>query len=87
MLRTAQPTKEDMRGIPHHFLSFLDVEESYTAGRFEKETLQTLRNLFIYQDIVILTGGSGLYIRALCEGLAEVPCPGGKYHKVPSRLG
>ncbi|TDG95739.1 tRNA (adenosine(37)-N6)-dimethylallyltransferase MiaA [Cardinium endosymbiont of Culicoides punctatus] len=70
---TAQPTKEEMRGIPHHFLSFLPVQELYTAGKFAKEARQKLTSLFIDHDIAILIGGSGLYIKALCEGLADFP--------------
>lgn len=70
---TAQPTKKEMQGIPHHFLAFLPVQECYTAGRFEKEALQKLTDLFIQHNIVILIGGSGLYIKALCEGLADLP--------------
>lgn len=73
VIGTAQPTQTEMRGIPHHFLSFLPIQENYTAGKFAKEALQTLHNLFTHQDVVIATGGSGLYLKALCEGLAEIP--------------
>jgi len=70
---TAQPTREEMQGIPHHFLSFLSVEETYTAGTFAREALKKLDTLFETKDIVVLIGGSGLYIQALCEGLATFP--------------
>ncbi|WP_339043878.1 tRNA (adenosine(37)-N6)-dimethylallyltransferase MiaA [Cardinium endosymbiont of Tipula unca] len=70
---TAQPTKEEMQGIPHHFLAFLPIQEPYTAGRFEKEALQKLTDLFKHHHTIILIGGSGLYIKALCEGLADLP--------------
>ncbi|ROT47728.1 tRNA (adenosine(37)-N6)-dimethylallyltransferase MiaA [Candidatus Cardinium hertigii] len=70
---TAQPTKDEMHGIPHHFLSFLSVQDSYSAGIFEKEALQRLQKIFAYHDVVIAVSGSGLYIQALCEGLMEVP--------------
>ncbi|CDG49692.1 tRNA (adenosine(37)-N6)-dimethylallyltransferase MiaA [Cardinium endosymbiont of Bemisia tabaci] len=73
VIGTAQPTQAEMRGIPHHFLSFLPIQANYTAGQFAQEALQTLDNLFIDQDVVIATGGSGLYLKALCEGLAEIP--------------
>lgn len=72
VIGTAQPTQAEMRGIPHHFLSFLPIQANYTAGRFAKEALQKLHNLFAYQDVVIATGGSGLYLKALCEGLVEM---------------
>lgn len=70
---TAQPTWEDRQGIPHHFLDFLSVQETYTASKFEMEALQKLRDLFVDKDLVILVGGSGLYVKALCEGLTVFP--------------
>ena len=73
VIGTAQPTQAEMRGIPHHFLSFLPIQANYTAGQFAQEALQTLDKLFMHQDVVIATGGSGLYLKALCEGLAEIP--------------
>ncbi|MCT4697194.1 MAG: tRNA (adenosine(37)-N6)-dimethylallyltransferase MiaA [Candidatus Cardinium sp.] len=73
VIGTAQPTPAEMKGIPHHFLAFLPIQENYTAGRFAKEALERLHTLFAYQDVVIATGGSGLYLKALCEGLAEIP--------------
>ncbi|TSJ80690.1 MAG: tRNA (adenosine(37)-N6)-dimethylallyltransferase MiaA [Candidatus Cardinium sp.] len=73
VIGTAQPTPAEMRSIPHHFLSFLPIQETYTAGRFAKEALQKLDGLFSHHNVVIATGGSGLYLKALCEGLAEIP--------------
>lgn len=70
---TAQPTLEERKGIPHHFLSFLSVQDFYTAGQFAREALQKLNHIFTRKPVAILTGGSGLYIKALCEGLADIP--------------
>lgn len=70
---TAQPSLRERQHIPHHFLSFLPIQATYTAGKFEKEALQTLYKLFAHQNVVVSVGGSGLYIKALCTGLAEVP--------------
>lgn len=75
VIGSAQPTQAEMKGIPHHFLAFLPIQATYTAGRFAQEALQRLDTLFTYQDIVVATGGSGLYLKALCEGLAEIPPP------------
>ncbi|WP_243018199.1 MULTISPECIES: tRNA (adenosine(37)-N6)-dimethylallyltransferase MiaA [Candidatus Cardinium] len=75
VIGTAQPTQAEMRDIPHHFLAFLPIQANYTAGRFAQDALQTLDKIFTYQDVVIATGGSGLYLKALCEGLAELPTP------------
>lgn len=73
VIGTAQPTQAEMRGVPHHFLAFLPIQANYTAGRFGQEALQKLEQIFAYQNIVIATGGSGLYLTALCEGLAQIP--------------
>lgn len=73
VIGTAQPTQAEMSGIPHHFVSFLPIQSAYTAGKFAQEALETLHKLFTYQDVVIAVGGSGLYLKALCEGLAEIP--------------
>lgn len=70
---TAKPTSEEMQGIPHHFIDFLDLETDYNAGTFERNALATLDTLFKTKDVVILTGGSGLYVDAVCKGLDEVP--------------
>jgi tRNA dimethylallyltransferase len=70
---TEQHTKEEIGGIPRHFLCFLPIQATYTAGKFAKEALQTLYNLLVYQDVVKLIGGSGFYIKAICEGLAGFP--------------
>jgi tRNA dimethylallyltransferase len=70
---TAQPTLEEMQGVPHHFINFLDVHTPYTVGDFERDALELLEKLFERHDTVILCGGSGLFIRALCEGLDDFP--------------
>ncbi|MBX9890270.1 MAG: tRNA (adenosine(37)-N6)-dimethylallyltransferase MiaA [Amoebophilaceae bacterium] len=70
---TAQPSQEEMQNIPHHFLSFLPIQTCYTAGTFAEEALERLDKLFLKKEVVLLTGGSGLYIQALCEGLAPFP--------------
>ncbi len=70
---TAKPTAEDMRGIPHHFVDTLHVSEDYNAGQYENDALILLKNLFEKYDRLILAGGSGLYIKALCEGFDELP--------------
>ncbi|WP_419241007.1 tRNA (adenosine(37)-N6)-dimethylallyltransferase MiaA [Cardinium endosymbiont of Nabis limbatus] len=73
VIGTAQPTQAEMKGIPHHFLSFLPIQANYTAGRFSQEALAQLDRLFAHHEVVIATGGSGLYLKALCAGLADMP--------------
>ncbi|HLP35128.1 MAG TPA: tRNA (adenosine(37)-N6)-dimethylallyltransferase MiaA [Amoebophilaceae bacterium] len=70
---TAQPTKAEQQDIPHHFLSFLPIQTTYTAGLFAQEALEKLKKLFERKKQLLLVGGSGLYIQALCEGLAAFP--------------
>src|ERR1700745_2970641 len=68
---TAKPSFEEQQGITHHFIDHLSVEQPYTAGDFEKDVLKKLDALFERHDIVILCGGSGLFIDAVCNGFDE----------------
>ena len=70
---TAKPSLTDRHGIPHHLIDVLGPEESATAGGFRQLALQTLEDLRKRKRLPILTVGTGLYLRALLEGLAEVP--------------
>ena len=70
---TAKPTIEELQAAPHHFINHLSIETDYSVGDFEREALEVLHSLFLNNKIAILAGGSGLFIRALCEGLDEFP--------------
>ncbi|RAU82557.1 tRNA (adenosine(37)-N6)-dimethylallyltransferase MiaA [Pontibacter arcticus] len=70
---TAKPNPEEQQGIPHHFVDSHQITEEYNAGAYEQEVLSLLDELFQKHDLVILTGGSGLYVRAVCEGMDEMP--------------
>jgi tRNA dimethylallyltransferase len=70
---TAKPSAEEQGGVKHHFIDSHSVEEYFSPGDFERESTKLLNTLFKKQDIVIATGGSGLYIKALMEGLDEMP--------------
>jgi tRNA dimethylallyltransferase len=70
---TAKPTAEEMQGIKHHLLDFLDLETYYNVSRFENDAIALLNVLFTQFDPVILAGGSGLYVKAICEGIDEMP--------------
>ncbi len=76
---TAKPTAEERAAAPHHFIDFLPLEEPYSAGRYAQEALPLLDKLWENSPYVILTGGSGLYIDALCNGLPQMP-------SVPARI-
>ncbi len=70
---TAQPTEEQLREAEHHFIACLDVEQEFNCGQFEQQALELLKRLFADHDTVVAVGGSGLYIRALCEGMDDLP--------------
>jgi tRNA dimethylallyltransferase len=70
---TAKPDRDQLMRATHHFVDFLAVETTYTAGDFERDALLRLDDLFKSHRAVVLTGGSGLYIRALCQGFDKFP--------------
>ena len=70
---TAKPNAEERRGVPHHLLDVLDANEESTAGGYRERAVNTLNDLRVRKKLPILTVGTGLYLRALLEGLADVP--------------
>ncbi|EAP86259.1 tRNA (adenosine(37)-N6)-dimethylallyltransferase MiaA [Croceibacter atlanticus] len=70
---TAVPSKEELSAAKHHFIQNLSVTEDYSVGDFERDGLALLEKLFKLQDIVILVGGSGLYVNAIVKGLNHFP--------------
>lgn len=70
---TAKPSIEERQGIVHHLIDSHSITQSYHAAAFEKDALAIAEEIFRKKDIVILTGGSGLYIKTFCEGLDEIP--------------
>lgn len=70
---TAQPSEEQLRAVEHHFIASHDVDERLSCGQYEVEALACLERLFTQHDTVVAVGGSGLYVKALCEGMDELP--------------
>ena len=70
---TAQPTREQMSRVEHHLVDCLDVSEEFNCGAYERVALERLAELFAKHDTVVAVGGSGLYIKALCEGMDDLP--------------
>jgi tRNA dimethylallyltransferase len=70
---TAKPTMEEMKGVPHHFINSHSIQDDYNVGQFEKDALKLLDKLFQKHDAVFVVGGSGLYVKALCEGIDDMP--------------
>lgn len=70
---TAAPTPEEQRRVPHHFVATLGVEDYYSAARYEADAMTLLSRLFRERDVVVMSGGSMLYIDAVCQGIDEIP--------------
>ena len=68
---TAKPTAEELSEVPHHFINNLSIHDEYTAGKFEQEVMEQLEVYFQTKSVAVLCGGSGLFIRAVCEGLED----------------
>lgn len=70
---TAKPSAEELAQAPHHFINSHTVKTLFSTGDFEMEALELISDLFKKQDILIMVGGSGLYIEAICNGLDDLP--------------
>lgn len=70
---TASPSKEELALVPHHFIHHLSIFESYSVGDFEREALKKIQDIFNNHSTVIMVGGSGLYERAITQGLDHFP--------------
>lgn len=70
---TAQPTDEQLKTVEHHFIASHDIKDRLNCGEYEVQALACLEKLFAQHDDVVAVGGSGLYVRALCEGMDELP--------------
>jgi tRNA dimethylallyltransferase len=66
---TAKPSKEELATVKHHFIDYLNPDEDYNAGKFGDEAELTVNDIFDRGKIPLVVGGSGLYIKSLCEGL------------------
>ena len=70
---TAKPSHEEMEGIPHYFIDSHDLKDQVTAADYESYGLNILEELFKIHDDVVLVGGSGMFVDALCIGLDPIP--------------
>jgi len=70
---TAMPDAQELASVPHHFIGQLSIHDPYSAGDFEIDALHKLDELFQQYNYVVLTGGSGLYVKAVTHGLDEHP--------------
>ena len=70
---TAQPTYEERSMVRHNLVDFVDLDRKYTVADYEVDSLKVINSLFKKVDIVIMVGGTGLYIRSICCGLDKIP--------------
>jgi tRNA dimethylallyltransferase len=70
---TSVPDRQSIEAIPHHFIGSHSIHDYYNASKFEIEVLERIDNLFQKMDIVLMTGGSMMYIDAICKGIDELP--------------
>ena len=70
---TAKPSSEELAAVKHHFIDSLSVTDDYSVGDFERDALHVLEKIFQEKEAAILVGGSGLFIRAVSDGLDPFP--------------
>ena len=70
---TAQPTKEQMQEVKHYFVGTLGLDDYYSASLFEQQVLECLEQQFQTNDYALLSGGSMMYIDAVCDGIDDIP--------------
>ncbi|MHC1774507.1 MAG: tRNA (adenosine(37)-N6)-dimethylallyltransferase MiaA [Lentimicrobium sp.] len=70
---TAVPSIDQLDRVKHHFIGNLSLTDDYNVSRFEKDVLSVLPDLFNKNPVQVITGGSGLFIKAICEGIDDLP--------------
>jgi tRNA dimethylallyltransferase len=70
---TAAPSPEQLAAVKHHFIHHLSITADYSVGSFEKDAIERLEGLFKSHEVVIMVGGSGLYVDAVTRGLDHFP--------------
>lgn len=69
----ARPSIEELNQVPHHFIASHSIQETVNASVFEHYALDIAEKLFETKDNIVMVGGTGLYIKAFCEGLDDIP--------------
>lgn len=70
---TAAPTEEQLTSVKHHFVGHISVDDAYDVSKYEAASMELLPRLFEKNPVAVLTGGSGLYIQAVCSGMDNLP--------------
>lgn len=70
---TAVPSEEELASAPHHFIQHKSIFDAYSVGKFERDAIKKLKELFKKHNVTIMVGGSGLYVNAVIDGLDDFP--------------
>ena len=70
---TAKPTETERKRVSHHLFDLVNPDETYSVGRFVRESEEVINKLILLKKIPILVGGTGMYLRSLLFGLSEIP--------------
>lgn len=70
---TAAPTPEQLARVKHHFVGTLQLTDYYSAAQYEAEVMKKLDELFKRHNVIVLTGGSMMYVDAVCKGIDDIP--------------
>ena len=70
---TAPPCKKQLNDVKHHFVHHISIHNDYSAGKFEKDAINKINEIHKKNDNVIIVGGSGLYVNAICQGFDNIP--------------
>ena len=73
LIGSAAPSNKEICEVKHHFIHNLSITEDYNVGKFEKEAINKIEEIFKTQDKILMVGGSGLYIDAICKGIDDIP--------------
>ncbi|MEC9209126.1 MAG: tRNA (adenosine(37)-N6)-dimethylallyltransferase MiaA [Bacteroidota bacterium] len=76
---SAPPSKKELSEVKHHFIHNLSVKDDYNAGQFEIDAIKIIKELHQTNDTIIVVGGSGLYVDAICKGFDKIP-------KIPKQI-
>lgn len=73
VIGTAAPTIEEQQAVRHYFIGTLNLQDYYSASQFEEDVINLLEQLYENNDVVVMSGGSMMYIDAVCKGIDEIP--------------
>lgn len=70
---TAAPTSQQLKRVKHHLVGTLELTDYYSAAKYESEVISLLSKLFLKKNVYLLTGGSMMYVDAVCKGIDDIP--------------